>query len=369
MDAQQDGMKVFGGPPAAPSEVSTISEEGTIGHQACSAQDLMVDGWEAVRLSNGELEVTVIPGRGGEISSVRLPTPGLELLMTTDKGRRPPGSKPLDGAAGEPFLSDYAGGWQLIGPNVGRACEIGGQHFSLHGDLSGPWQNRQPASPSPGCISLEISRQISYGNLEFSRRVTIEAGSAAVAVRDSVVNRGPATVPFCWGQHLVLGAPLVAAGSRILLPAGRISTSAEPPESTSRLAPGQTSDWPYARLENDELVDLREIPGPASGSHDDVWVEPRPGGRAGVENRELGLRLELEWDPGVFPFLTLWQPYGGAIAPPLTGIYGLGVEPWSSDSNLLVSAQRGLATSIESGERIETEVALAITRIAAETVS
>ena len=51
----------------------------------------------------------------------------------------------------------------------------------------------------------------------------------------------------------------------------------------------------------------------------------------------------------------LWQPYGGAIAPPLTGSYALGVEPWISRFNLENALAVGEAIELAAGATLTTE--------------
>jgi hypothetical protein len=48
----------------------------------------------------------------------------------------------------------------------------------------------------------------------------------------------------------------------------------------------------------------------------------------------LDLTFSLHWDPAVFKWLIVWQPYGGCEAMPLTGVYALGIEPWTARHNL-----------------------------------
>ena len=152
-----------------------------------------------------------------------------------------------------------------------------------------------------------------------------------------------------WGHHCVLGPPFIEAGCRLALPTRTITTIPEMWEDTARLAPGQRSTWPDAQLRAGGTVDLREVPGPEAGSHDDVYLTDLEVGEASVENPRLGLTFRLGFDPSIFRWIISWQPYGGAQAPPLTGAYGLGVEPWVSALPLAAAAEAGEA--IELGPR------------------
>jgi hypothetical protein len=126
-------------------------------------------------------------------------------------------------------------------------------------------------------------------------------------------------------------------------------------EQTARLAPGQSETWPHARLRDGGTVDLREVPGAGEGSHDDVYVTGLEG-VATVTNPQSGLGFRLSWDPGLFGWVVLWQPYGGALEPPLTGSYALGIEPWTSRHCLADAIDAGEADELAGGAEVRTTV-------------
>ena len=119
---------------------------------------------------------------------------------------------------------------------------------------------------------------------------------------------------FTWGHHCVVGPPFLEAGCRLDAPARTIVTIPEMWEDTARLAPGQRSPWPHAELRAGGTVDLREVPGPEAGSHDDVYLTDLAVGYVAVENPRLELAFRLDFDPAVFRWIISWQPYGGAEA-------------------------------------------------------
>jgi hypothetical protein len=154
----------------------------------------------------------------------------------------------------------------------------------------------------------------------------------------------------------VLGPPFVERGCILDAPVRTIETIPELWEETARLEPGQRSEWPHARLRGGGTVDLREVPGPEAGSHDDVYLTDLSSGTASVTNPRLGLRFRLEFDPQVFRWLISWQPYGGAHELPLTGTYALGVEPWVSRLPLADAIAAGEAIEVAPGESFRTSL-------------
>jgi hypothetical protein len=162
------------------------------------------------------------------------------------------------------------------------------------------------------------------------RVMRLRAGSPVLELDGTVTNESDAEQPFVWGHHVVLGGDFLEDGCLLDLPAATIHTpEVIQEEATARLAPGQAEPWPLARgRKPGERFDLSKIPGPQAHRHDDTFTTGLRRGELSVTNPRLGLRFQMEWDKSIFPWVVVWQPYGGADEPPLTGIYGLGIEPW-----------------------------------------
>jgi Domain of unknown function (DUF4432) len=128
------------------------------------------------------------------------------------------------------------------------------------------------------------------------------------------------------------------------------------------LVPGQLEAWPNALLRAGGTTDLREIPGPERRSHDDIYIGDLEETWLAVTNPRLGLTFRLEWEPAELAWVILWQAYGGADAPPLTGSYALGVEPWTSRLNLEDAVASGEAIELAPRDRFVTRFAASVTR-------
>jgi hypothetical protein len=311
-------------------------------------------GWEAVTLEDDDLSVTVLPGKGAEVTSLVHRASGTDVLFAAPWGLQPPGSPPREGSDGAPFLENYAGGWQELFPTAGDPCEHRGRSLPFHGEVATvPWRWR--ALDDAG-LGLSVDCPISPLRLEREMRL----GGGALRVDQTAVNLSDEAEEIVWGHLLVLGPPLVAAGARLLTPARTIVTIPELWEQTARLEPGQRSRWPMGRLRDGGEVDLSQIPGEEAGSHDDVYLTDLDGGWAEVVNDALDLRVRLDWDPQVFRWIISWQPYGGARAMPLAGAYALGVEPWVSGGDLAAAAAAGEAHVLEPHGRLSTTVTVTI---------
>jgi galactose mutarotase-like enzyme len=315
-----------------------------------------VSGWRAITLESELLRVTVLPEKGADVVElVHVPT-GVDILFKAPWGLRPPGAPPREEADGLEFIGNYEGGWQELLPNTNDACTYDGVELPFHGEVAllrwdADVRSEREVKLSVRCRSLPLALE---------RVMRLEPGRPELVVEGNVRNDGHARVPFVWGQHLVVGPPFLEAGCRLELPATRIVTAEQVWEETARLAPGQESAWPHARLRAEGTVDLRDVPGPEAGSHDDLYVGGFSEGSASVENTRLGLTFRLRWDERVYPWVVLWQPYGGAVDPSLAGSYALGLEPWTSRHNLAAAIDAGEARWLDPGESLSTTLVVSI---------
>ena len=308
-----------------------------------------VAGWERVVLESNELRVSVLPEKGADIYELVDVPSGVDVLFKGPWGLQPPGAPPLEGSGDDEFMWNYEGGWQELLPSVNEACTYRGRRIPFHGEVASlPWECE--VLPDGGLRLWTRCRETPF-RLERVMRVV----GAELVLEGTVTNDSADAAHLVWGQHCVLGPPFLERGCRLELPARTIVTSPQlwEPE-TARLTAGQRGAWPQAPLRSGGTVDLREVPGPEAGSHDDLYVTDLDAGRLSVRNPRLSLAFRLEWDPSFFRWVVLWQPYGGAVAKPLTGSYALGVEPWTSRLNLEQAIEAGEAIELAGGAALST---------------
>jgi hypothetical protein len=313
-----------------------------------------VSGWNAVVLESDQLRVTILPDKGGDVVElVHLPS-GIDVLFKAPWGLLPPGAPPREEADGLEFIGNYEGGWQELLPNANDACSYDGVELPFHGEVALlPWQSEVLGDDA-------VRLAVRCRTLPLALRRVMRVQGDELVVDGTITNEGSSRVPFVWGQHLVVGPPFLEAGCRLDLPATVIVTADQVWEETARLEPGQRSEWPHAHLRGGGTVDLREVPGPDAGSHDDLFVGGFSEGRASVANPRLGLTFTLRWDKHVYPWVVLWQPYGGARDPSLAGSYALGVEPLTARRCLAGAVEADEATWLEPGESLSTTVVAAV---------
>jgi len=312
-----------------------------------------INGHEAVWLENARVCIAVLPRKGADIYAFTHTPSGTEFLMRTPAGLQPPGDSPPDG-----FLQNYEGAWQELFPNHSDACHYRGRSVPFHGEVALlPWEYSIEETTATDA-TLHLSVECRQTPFRLRRRMRLPAGGSSLEVESTVENLSNEREYFVWGQHLVLGGDFLMQGCRLDIPAGRLVTADQVFEpATAMLAPAQDEPWPMALgRKPGERIDLRMIPGPEAHSHDDACLTDLEEGRWTVVNPRLGLGFRLKWDASVFPWVQMWTPYGGADLPPLTGIYGLGLEPWVSRFPLEQAIASGQARAIGPGETLTTSV-------------
>ncbi len=315
-------------------------------------------GNPALWLENEQLRVGVLPQKGADIFEFTYRPAEVQLLMRTPWGLKPPGKKPP-----ADFLENYEGGWQELFPNHGDACEFRGQSIPMHGEAAlYPWEvqvlqdNLQETA-----IHLQVRCKKTPFLLE--RTMRLRAGEARLEIQGRVTNESDQPCEFVWGHHVTLGEAFLNGDSWLEIPARTVQTPDviyEP--RTARLAAGQTTPWPMAQGRKGETIDLRLIPGKQVHSHDDAFLTDLECGHYSVVSLRHRLRFSLDWDEKLFPWIVLWQPYGGADQPPFTGLYGVGIEPWVSRYSLTEAIEKGEARTLAGGQSLESKLIVSVTR-------
>jgi len=309
-----------------------------------------IRGHPALLLENDHLKICVLPKKGADIYQFIHKPSGVDCLMKTPAGLQPPGENmPVD------FLENYEGGWQELFPNPGDAYEYQGTMLPFHGEVALlPW-NYTILRNDLDEASLRLAVECRHTPFRLERVMRLRRGLTFLEIDETVTNLSDAPASFSWGHHIVLGGDFLEDGCLLDLPARTIKTPAELFEpATARLAPGQNEPWPLARGRNPgEIFDLTRIPGPEAHSHDDVYLTDIDMGILQVDNPRLGLRFWLDWNAALFGCVVNWQPFGGADLPPLTGIYGVGIEPWATCLGLTQAIEQGKALTLDPGESLK----------------
>jgi galactose mutarotase-like enzyme len=308
-------------------------------------------------VDNGVLRVVILPQKGADIYALIHVASGIDFLLKTPAGLQPPTGHPPRG-----FLENYEGGWQVLLPNGNAACQYQGRLIPFHGEAALlPWKIMEERDDARETL-IRLAVRCQCLPLRVERCLCLRAGTPRLEIDDQVTNEGSEPTPFIWGQHLVMGGDFLEAGCRLETSAHTIVTPEELYEpQTAVLAPGQREPWPLALgRQPGARVDLRAIPGADAHTHDDSFLTDFDTGNFTVTNPRRGLSFRLDWDAALFPYLALWQPYGGATQAPLAGIYGLGLEPWSARWNLEAALHHSEAMELAPGASIQTAYCVSV---------
>lgn len=293
-----------------------------------------------VLLESDMLQVSVSPEVGGTISAIRHRELGLSVL-----GKVPwtVVEAPLDppAAADEAtWLTRYGGGWPLLFPNGGDACNFRGRFHGFHGEASvSPWAYEANAG------SIRLERQFEVVPVRMQRRMSVIGD--LLTIHETAWVDGPDPVTVMWGHHPTFGSDLLAGDFEVATGARsvRIDQSYDPPGNP--LLPGAAGRWPLVPGK----VGMVDLSRPArNGVHAALaylcdFAEPW----VAIRRCDDAIAIILSWDTGVFPYAWFWCEFGGTAEAPWHGQGRLlGIEPNAT------CAGAGIADAHRRGEPLVT---------------
>ncbi|MCP5411341.1 MAG: hypothetical protein H6924_04295 [Alphaproteobacteria bacterium] len=269
---------------------------------ATSVRETRLNGRDALTLSNGRMQLSVLPG-GGFIGEVRLNTGRAQADVNP---MRVPHYPTID-----PYAFDYDRDGDRYGTDVqarlmagymghftcfpqfgNQPEEFKAADYNQHGEaLAVKWQ-RQSAPADTLSMQAELPRT----RYRFSRDITMLPDETVAYVTESATNLMIQDRPLQWVQHVTMGPPFAAVGrmyvdasvDRVVLGAGN----------DARLG-----DWPQSPNAAGAMHDYRVFSGDTG-----YWLMQRTGHNWFVAyNTDLKLLFAHVWDASVNPWLLDWQ--------------------------------------------------------------
>ncbi|MDA8290101.1 MAG: hypothetical protein M0Z33_00220 [Actinomycetota bacterium] len=295
---------------------------------------MTLPGTAEVVLASGELSVTLLPAKGGDIFRLVDVASGTDVLFKSPWGLRPP---PWAGSTSmERFIEAYPGGWQLLLPNGGDECTYAGARLPYHGEAAVvPWEllDRRPGAATLG-VALRTAP------LSVERELAVEG--PVLRITERVTNRSPDPYECMWSHHPAFGAPFLDGGCRLSV--GCETVVADDRSPGTLLEAASRHEWPLATSVAGLPVDLRVVPPPGLPrsllAYAEDFVEPY----FAISNPDLGLGVGVRWPREVFPTAWLWQEvHEGAGWPWFRQAYVVAVEPASTSpgQGLVAALGRG----------------------------
>lgn len=304
-----------------------------------------------VVLDGDALQVTVNPRVGGTITAIRHRETGLSVL-----GRVPwtVVDEPLASLAAhdEPeWLTRFTGGWPLLFPNAGDACEVDGVFHGFHGEASiAPWQAQERNR------GLVLSREFSC--LPIAMRRTITVDGEAVSVHEEITYAGDDQVSVMWGHHPTFGSDLLASPFQVTCGARDVQAEAQYDPSANPLRPGAIGHWPMLAAK-DGIADLAHPSRPWASV---AYLTHFRSHWAAIRRLDDAVAVLLSWDGTRFPCAWLWYELDGTTDAPWAGrTHVIGIEPCTTPCALgLGEARRRDAPLLHltPGARISTTIQL-----------
>jgi galactose mutarotase-like enzyme len=257
-----------------------------------------------VTLDNGILRISLTPSLGGTITSLRHLPSGAEVLARTSW---PTLTDPLALAPDEAtWLTRFPGGWPVMFPNAGNACEDGLIHHGFHGEGSvSPWEADQNDH------RLILTRRFRAVPVTMTRRITLTGNRVEVA--EVVTADGPCTV--VWGQHVTFGGDLLIGPATLKTSATQLAACPSYAPPASPLIPGATGAWPCLPGHHGP-VDIGHPPEGAALLACLMDLGPTPWASL---SRADGLSVRLDWTADPWPLAWFWVETGGTTEPPWNG--------------------------------------------------
>jgi hypothetical protein len=297
-----------------------------------------LDGFEAPKLSNGLVNLTIVPELGGKTASIFHTPTQREWLWRNPRLRY---KAPVYGAS---FVEEYdVGGLDECFPSVAPSLlsiqPWGGIAIPDHGESwCQPWDVQALYSTADQVkVALSCSGvQLPY---RFERSLTMLAGEPAVTLSYAVTNLSRSCLPFVWSVHPLLQ---IESGMRIFLPSGVENVRVDSSTLPSLGGFDTRHSWPLTRDSDGQAFDLSEVPPPSWQQAYKLYSLLLAGKElveTGVYTSDGQHSFRFRFSPEQVTHAALWLHYGGWCrvdgAPPYCN---LGLEPCVGGADSLSSA-------------------------------
>lgn len=313
-----------------------------------------MNGWPAVELSNDRLELTVVPGKGADLTSMRDRATETELLWSTPWGLRPPTALAPPGNPEAEALDRSGGGWHTLFPNAGRHCVEHGVEWGFHGEA---WL--APYACEPTTTGLRLSTVLARSPFTVTKDVALDGDR--VRVTETVTQTGGHPVDVMWWQHPTFGEPLIGPDTTVNI----TDCLVHPDLVDDVLETRQPPRWPDHRPPGTDPVDLSRLTAAGAGVSRLAFLGEFDGEqvRAEIRNPALGLGVDVEWLASDFRYACYWYEAGGRLGYPWYGAtHGFSIEPATGYPSGLARARRltGTEVTIQPGHTVTKSVTVRV---------
>jgi Domain of unknown function (DUF4432) len=331
---------------------------------ACTVRETTLSqGVPALVLKNALISVTVLPGKGADISALVSRPDGIDVLWKSPWGLRSPGGVHSATDSATAWLEAYEGGWQEIFPNGGTANMYRGVELNFHGEASLAAWDYAITAEHGDTAEVRLSTRLRRSPFLIERTMRLEAGRPVLRFRERITNQGRETLEAMWGHHPAYGAPFLSGACRIDTNARTVHADDEIGGPLNPLTKGATFSWPHGERDG-VTTDLSLVAGPDDPPQETMaYLTDFSGehGWYGITNTEHGLGVGLVWPKAIFPYAWFWQEMHASPGFPWYGaVYVMAIEPFTSMPGhglTKVIEKTGTQISLAAGQSIEVEFA------------
>jgi len=299
----------------------TLSQTGQLAH----ASQLV--------LTNPLLHLVIRPDLGGRIDQLYDYRTGREWLWHPDNydAQR---SRWLP--VGASFDQNWTGGWDEIFPNDAAGTF---QDWNLvdHGELwSQAWTVLEVNN-----LATTLQYQCQTVPVLVTKTITLHDTKPKAQIRYQFCNQSDQEIPFLFKQHCAIA---IQPEDEILLPDCLIEPAFL--EFSKIIGRAEKTRFPQAFAADGTEVDLRKTPPPSSQLQEFYYSSDLAIGQCGIYNPQSQSRFLMQFDTADFPYVWLFQSYGG-----WRDFYVLVMEPCTTmPYDLEIACQHGTIARLAPGE-------------------
>jgi hypothetical protein len=332
---------------------------------SCTVTEVpLAPGVRAVRLSSPYMSVDVLPDKGADICSIVHRSTGVDVMWKSPLGLRALNRGWTSPNSEVAWLESYEGGWQEILPHSGAPETYKGVELSFHGESTLlPWRH-EIMRDSGDEVVVDFSVQLYRSPFEIRRRMALSAAANCVRLNERVTNLAGEAMDFVWGHHPAYGAPFLSEHLRVFTNARTIYTDPGYDSPYCRVAPGEVTEWPYARGKDGRRVDVSRFTSQTERNFFMGYLRDFDGlPWYALVNAHLQLGIGVTWTPQAFRHLWFWQEMRASTGFPFYGrTYTAALEPHSSYPHGLVNVMNTTKThhTLGAGASLDAELTFAM---------
>jgi galactose mutarotase-like enzyme len=304
-------------------------------------------------MENSLIRIILLMDKGGDILEFVYKPGDIDFFWKSEDGLNTTANQIASAPqATGAYFDYYPGGWQEILPGGGPMNYLGAA-VGLHGEISlRPWQFMVETDSSERICVLLTAKTHRFP-FAMKKRIVINEGRAMVSFEEELRNEGRQPLEYMWAQHPCFGAPFLEPGCVINIPAKKMMTSPGFRTGNMLFEPGFTARWPLSGDEGGKIVNIQEKDSRITGLYHFSELSE---GKFSIYNRNKKIGFCLEWDPAVYPYVTSWQDYNGAMDYPWYGMgYNATLEIWNTLTDNFETAKKFTPIpQLKAGEAIST---------------